>query len=245
MNQKLITVNGDLVDQLPLSIEETRDVKVIIKIPPKIQYPKYEPKEISLDSPQFPVLLNQNYRVWKKRKVKEFAGYEVPRIKPGVRSQPRSTGRKTSLIQKLDKFLRDAFEEYDWFDDAKLSGMKANDIINKRNIESFEQVICVRKSFTLVTLFEGLIRFDGYRETMFTLDGMTYKQLFETVNKKAITLDEINTRVRAYHMLLTIGQGQLGMNKEMIYPKVRSPLRSSSVAIETPEFKKTVEKSQQ
>ena len=79
---------------------------------------------------------------------------------------------------------------------------------------------------------------------MFTLSDMDYKELFKVVNKKARNEEEINTRVRAYHMLLTIGQGQLGLNKQNIYPKIRSPLRSSSAPMDMPSFQQTVEKSQ-
>lgn len=244
MNQKLITVNGDLVDQIPLDISESLGVKEIVVIPPTYRMVKYQPVEIKLESPEFPVLLDQNFRIEQKKKLRESKFAIKEKItEPG--NAPSRSGRKTSLIQKLDSFLKQAFDEYDWYDDAKLSGMKGNDIINQRNLKTFERTICVRKSFTLVTLFEGLIRFDGYRKTMFTLDGMDYKELFSVVNKKASNEDEINTRVRAYHMLLTIGQGQLGMNKEMIYPKIRSPLRSSSTPMEMPTFKQTVEKQQQ
>jgi hypothetical protein len=240
--QELITVNGDLVQQIPLDISESFGVKQTIKIPPTLTMFKYESVEIKLDSPEFPVLLDQNFRIAQKKKHRDS------RLKTRTRKEPEvsqsSPGRKTSLIQKLDTFLDQAFKEYDWYDDAKLSGMKGNDIINTRNIKSFEKTIVVRKSFTLVTLFEGLIRFDGYRETMFTLSDMTYKELFKVVNGKVRNEDEINQRVRAYHMLLTIGQGQLGLNKQNIYPKIRSPLRSSSAPMEMPGFTQTVEKPQ-
>ncbi len=242
MNQELMTVNGDLVKQIPLDISESLGVKEIIKIPPTLRMFKYQPLEIKLESPEFPVLLDQNFRISQKKKYRETKTVSNRVAGP---EPPRSSGRKTSLIQKLDSFLSQAFEEYDWYDDAKLTGMKGNDIINTRNIKGFEKTICVRKSFTLVTLFEGLIRFDGYRKTMFTLDNMDYKSLFNVVNKKASSEDEINKRVRGYHMLLTIGQGQLGMNKEQIYPKIRSPLRSSSTPMEMPQFNQTVEKPQQ
>jgi hypothetical protein len=242
MNQELITVNGDLVKQIPLDISESYGVKQIIKIPPKLIMRKYQPVEINLDDALFPVLLDINYRIAQKKKHRDS------RLKTRTRTESKtpqsSPGRKTSLIQKLDTFLDQAFKEYDWYDDAKLSGMKGNDIINTRNIKSFERTIVVRKSFTLVTLFEGLIRFDGYYATMFTLSDMDYKELFKVVNKKARNEEEINTRVRAYHMLLTIGQGQLGLNKQNIYPKIRSPLRSSSAPMDMPSFQQTVEKSQ-
>lgn len=243
MNQELITVNGDLVNQIPLDISESIGVKEIIKIPPTLRMPKWNPVEIKLESPEFPVLLDQNFRIEQKKKYR--VSNSVLKERSQVHEMPRKQLRRTSLIQKLDKFLIQAFEEYETYDDAKLSGGKASDIIMKRNIKAFEDTTCVRKSFTLVTLFQGLISFDGYRESMFELDGVGFKELFKIVNAIARNPDDIMKRVRAYHMLLTIGQGQLGMNKEMIYPKVRSPLRSSSVAITTPDFKQTVEKPQQ
>lgn len=252
---QLITIYGDVVEQKPLDISESFGVNEKITVPPTLKYYLPIPSQFHVDEDErlFPVVLNPVYRKWKKQMSAELVADEIVER----RSEPEKTERrKTSLIQKLDRFLNfsdltknppilSAYDEWLWYDSIKITGAKTLDIVDKTNVHNFETVICKRKAFTIVTIFEGLITFDRYRPRMFSIDGMSYKQLFEIVNKKINEKDEdaILKRVRAYYMLLTIGQGQLGIEKELIYPKIRAPLRSSVVALEPP--KQTVEKTQQ
>ena len=229
---------------MPKYEKNTELLEPTINFKPTIEIKKLSP----------PVVFNMAYKIWSKRKRKEHF-MEKPTRKPGgVGEAPPTTVRRTSLIQKLDKFLNTsvpskgivcAFDEMEWYDSAKLTGDKSGDIISNRNIVIFENKTCIRKAFGIVTIFEGLITFDRYKPSMFTLDGMTYKQLFDVINKETHQDEQkIMKRIRAYGMLLTIGQGQLGISKEMIHPKIRAPLRTSASAVSVPPFQQTVEKSQ-